>query len=282
MDTQNIINTLVTNNIISGSPVSCRPLTGGTASEVYLLNTDTEEYIIKGNDPVVIQSEAAFLQFYQDIHLLPSLLYTDESHHYLVYTFVEGTGLYAGGKKEMLQTLTGQLLNHYRAAESDGWGWCETPENSWQTFQTKEIGFAAGVIGSRLEEEDHYFVRRLSEDSVFQGNQYLIHGDCGIHNFIFKDDKLSGVIDPTPVIGDPVYDLIYAFCASPDDLTREVILNSFKKLETSQASETRLYEQVLIALYIRLETCLVHHPDDFPEYLNAWKYWLDIVKDNVE
>lgn len=281
MNIQCAINILLKNNIISGPPVSYRPLTGGTASEVYLLETEDEKYIIKGNETEVIRSEAEFLHFYPDIHMLPSLLYVDESNHYLVYSFINGTELYQAGKKEMLQVLVEQLLNHYRPSEQEGWGWYDTPEDSWKAFQSKEVGFAASVIGSHLSEEAHHFVKSLSENNDFQGNHYLIHGDCGVHNFIFDNNTLRGVIDPTPVIGDPVYDLIYAFCASPDDLTRTVILSGYEKLETTVIGDKQLYEQVLIALYIRLETCLIHHPDDFLEYLSAWEYWLNIVKDNM-
>jgi len=52
---------------------------------------------------------------------------------------------------------------------------------------------------------------------------FLLHGDCGVHNFIFNDNQLSGVIDPSPITGDPLYDFIYAFCSSPDELSKETI-----------------------------------------------------------
>ena len=34
-----------------------------------------------------------------------------------------------------------------------------------------------------------------------------------------------------------------------------------------------LWEEVLIALYMRMATCLVHHPHDLPAYLAAWPRW---------
>ena len=42
-------------------------------------------------------------------------------------------------------------------------------------------------------------------------------------NFIFRENRLYGVIDPLPSLGDPLYDLIYAFCSTPEDLTKEAI-----------------------------------------------------------
>nr|WP_239587430.1 phosphotransferase [Bacillus pakistanensis] len=58
-------------------------------------------------------------------------------------------------------------------------------------------------------------VQRLAESSnrIPSKGPFLLHGDCGVHNFVFKGGSLSGVIDPTPVLGEPLYDLLYAFCS---------------------------------------------------------------------
>jgi aminoglycoside phosphotransferase (APT) family kinase protein len=103
---------------------------------------------------------------------------------------------------------------------------------------------------------------------------YLLHGDCGVHNFIFQGGHLSGVIDPTPIIGDPLYDLIYAFCSSPDDLSKETI--DFAVSYLLHKRDNKLYQDVIIGLYLRLGTCRKHHPNDFEEYLKAWSYWKDL------
>lgn len=29
--------------------------------------------------------------------------------------------------------------------------------------------------------------------------RYLLHGDFGFHNVLFKEGRLTGIIDPTPV-----------------------------------------------------------------------------------
>jgi hypothetical protein len=42
-----------------------------------------------------------------------------------------------------------------------------------------------------------------------------------------------------------------------------------------------LYGEVIIGLYLRLGTYIKHHPKDFKEYLKAWYYWKDLIK-NVE
>ena len=88
------------------------------------------------------------------------------------------------------------------------------------------------------------------------------------------------MIDPTPVFGEPLYDLIYAFCSSPDDLTKETINSAASHLIIKgNKSEQLLYEEVLIGLYLRLATCIRHHPNDLEDYLKAWNYWKNIIKD---
>lgn len=276
-----IIEELLMNNVIESKPIACHSLKGGTASEVYLLEFTDKKLVVKLNEAEVIKSETDFLKFYHDIEMLPDLLFVEPSYKYMVYTFIEGTTEYSkDNKKEWLQALVKNFLNHYKPASKDlAWGWIDNPANSWQKFQIDELSFAMKYIGENLPDEDHQFISQLVKNSSFESEQYLLHGDCGAHNFIFREKQLTGVIDPTPVIGDPLYDLIYAFCSTPDNLSEGTINAAVEVLHHSEKiSQQDVYEQVLISLYIRIETCLVHHPHDFPEYLKAWEYWKDLVK----
>lgn len=129
-----------------------------------------------------------------------------------------------------------------------------------------------------ITEEDFHTVHELvqSPNRMVHSNQpYLLHGDCGFHNFICKEHKLYGVIDPLPVLGDPIYDLIYAFCSTPEDLTREMIDEIVEKSIFRNRARNILYEEVAIVLYCRLDACLRHHPEDLEAYLKAWGYWMN-------
>ncbi|MGZ9869916.1 phosphotransferase [Priestia endophytica] len=141
---------------------------------------------------------------------------------------------------------------------------------------------AKEILDSYLGEEEFNFILKLVKSekrNILSKESSLLYGDCGIHNFIFDDGKLKGVIDPTPVIGNPLYDLIYAFCSSPDDLTKETLdsVVSHLTINNSRIHEV-LYEELLIGLYLRLKSCIKHHPDDFNNYIRAWFYWKDIFK----
>ncbi|MGQ0440744.1 aminoglycoside phosphotransferase family protein, partial [Bacillus sp. B-TM1] len=86
-----------------------------------------------------------------------------------------------------------------------------------------------------------------------------------------------GVIDPLPVLGDPIYDLIYAFCSTPEDVTKETIHYAMKQC-VFHKKESDLYEEIVIGLYLRIDTCLRHHPKDLEDYLAAWRYWMGEVE----
>jgi thiamine kinase-like enzyme len=183
----------------------------------------------------------------------------------------------------MLKVLVQGLLNNYKSSHNDfGWGWADQPVDTWQNFLMDEIIETKKILDSRLDIEEYNFVYNLIKKTTRVRKSYLLHGDCGVHNFIFNDGELFGVIDPTPVIGDPIYDLIYAFCSSPDDLTRETIDSAVSHLMIKKEKNIPfLYEEVIIGLYLRLGTCIKHHPHDFEEYLKAWYYWKDLIM-NVE
>jgi fructosamine-3-kinase len=281
MDIKKIINQLMDNNILPSEPIYHEQLKGGTVSELYLLHLDDSKYVVKKNEPQIIKSEANFLNLYNKTDLLPKLLFVEQSYTYILYSFIEGTTNYdRKNKKEILKTLVQGLLNNYKPVDSSmRWGWADQPSVSWQSFIIDKIDEANKILQARLDNSHYNLVLNLVEKNSKGKEPFLLHGDCGVHNFIFNHGQFSGVIDPTPVIGEPLYDLIYAFCSSPDELTKETIDSAVSFLNNkNEISHSVLYEEVLIGLYLRLATCIKHHPSDFQEYLKAWYYWEEIVK----
>ncbi|MFC7371951.1 phosphotransferase family protein [Fictibacillus iocasae] len=278
MEIRNVIAILAANQIIDSEPVEIKPLSGGTVSELYLLwLTDGSRVVVKSNDPQINKAEGDFLRFYRDIQRLPRLLYVDPNDQYIVYSFVEGSVGYDGtDKQEWLTILVRDVINQYRPAPDEAWwGWADEPVNTWKAFLLQRVMEAGEMLKSHLGEDD--FNRVL--DAIQQlevHTPYLLHGDFGVHNFIFYEGKLTGLIDPTPVFGDPLYDLLYAIFSSPDQLTRQTVETAVHQLNIEEYSVTNLYENILIVLYLRLSTCLKHHPDDFEDYLGAWEYWKGI------
>lgn len=254
-----------------------QPLGGGTASEVSLLADDSGQgFVIKRNTPGAVAAEASFLKTYEGLPLLPQIRHADPGNRYLLYDYLPGDARYMPGQKAaMLTNLVEQLINHY-VPMGGGWGWHDDPVGSYGVFLTAEVRGAKKVIGDRLTPADHALVDRLARQPEREaaGSPHLLHGDCGVHNFIFRDGKLVGVIDPTPVVGPPIYDLLYAFCSSPDDVTMAALTPALTRLHGwYQGSGPALASEVLIALYNRIETCIKHHPRDLQAYLRAFAQW---------
>ena len=278
MDTRikKIIAELIKQNVITAEPSRCKKLSGGTVSELYLLKVDDSEYVLKLNGPEVTGPEALFLDTYEEVGVLPKILYVAPSKTYIVYSFISGSTDYSGSsKKKVLKELAEGLITQYEKATSEsGWGWVDSPSASWQEFLGNEVSYAKESIGSSLGPADYQFIAGLVEKVGVKAEAYLLHGDCGFHNFIFNEGQLTGVIDSAPVIGIPVYDFVYAFCSTPDDLTKETFDYAARFLRVRPSAN---YDLVLIGLYLRIALCGKHHPEDLTYYMEAWSDWRKIV-----
>ncbi|EEL86984.1 aminoglycoside phosphotransferase [Bacillus cereus] len=270
---------LVNEKVISHYPNSMKVLSGGTTSTVYLLDG---KYVVKSNGSEVIREEANFLSFYEGNALFSKLLYKEPLHTYFVYSFLEGsTSCEQGYKRSTLITLVKEVINKYKFVPgADGWGWKESLIQSWNEFLTANVMEAYENVRRYISEEEHRIVLKLA-NSPNRGtgiNQpFLLHGDLGFHNFIFQENELYGVIDPLPALGDPIYDLIYAFCSTPEDVTKETIDYVMKQC-VFHKNERDLYEEIVIGLYLRIDTCIRHHPKDLEDYLVAWRYWIGEIE----
>ncbi|MCP3740304.1 aminoglycoside phosphotransferase family protein [Rossellomorea sp. BNER] len=279
MDISDIIKTMQDKGLVDRNDLECESLSGGTTSQLYLVN---QKYVIKINEPNVLEAESVFLQFYKNVPLLPLLIFVDPSYQYIVYEFIPGSTTYSRkNKSEILHLVVRNIINHYQSVPgTNGWGWKDELSTSWQNFLLEGIMESKIILEQHLDFEDLKLVQRLAESSnrIPSKGPYLLHGDCGVHNFVFKDGCLSGVIDPTPVLGDPLYDLLYAFCSSPNELTKETIDSVIPTLKVGEYKCGKvLYEYLVIVLFMRLATCLRHHADDFEEYLYAWDYWKRMI-----
>ncbi|MED0873186.1 phosphotransferase [Bacillus mobilis] len=275
MDISIIAAQLVKEKVILHYPNSVKALNGGTTSTVYLLD---EKYVVKLNEAEVIREEAHFLSFYEGNTLFSKLLYKEPLHTFIVYSFLEGnTSCERGYKRSALRTLVKEVINKYKIVpEADGWGWKENSVQSWNEFLTTNVVEAHENVRRYISEEEYRTVLKLANNpnrGTGINQPFLLHGDLGFHNFIFQENKLHGVIDPLPVLGDPIYDLIYAFCSTPEDLTKETIDYAMKQC-VFHKKDRDLYEEIVIGLYLRIDTCLRHHPKDLEDYLTAWRYWM--------
>lgn len=180
-----------------------------------------------------------------------------------------------------LTRLVSGLINEYVPyEEADIWGNLESPCRCWREFIDIGVEEARESIGDVLPAEDYDYVKAIVEEisKIRNETRFVLHGDSGVHNFVFREFELVGVIDPSPVVGPILYDFIYAFCSSPDDLSLETLMAGFTLLRHEPMKESTLIREVLVQLYGRIGICRKHHPHDLQEYLIAWQYWKRLVR----
>ena len=280
-----IIDRLVNQGLINSEDIEIIKLTSGTTNgTLFTIKTpEIPKYVVKIDQPILISTTEDFLLTYKDVTLLPNVLYTDEKKEYIVYSCVFGeTHINRGSKLEWMTILIEELLNKYEKVNKDNWGRVNgIQRNSWADFNRSSLEFAQKDIGDVLPSEDHRRVELLVnklESYEHQEEKYYLHGDAGVHNFVYRDNKLNGVIDPSPLIGPKMYDFTYAFCSSPDDLNVSTLLSAFSLLtQDDPFSKERLLEEVLFQLYTRIGVCIRVHPHDLSDYLKAWKEWREYL-----
>lgn len=279
IDVNGIIKELCEKGVIDCTTKVLNKMNGTTDGLVYTLAVDNNpKYVLKLDSSENIFLVEQLHQAYTNSTLLPKLLYIDPAKTFIVYFYTTGTTyINRGTKMDWLTLLIKELLNHYEIyQQTDKWGfWLGDPCQTWRDFIDRGLEYARINVGSVLPIEDYYKVKSfIGNISTGEGHErFLLHGDCGVHNFVFDQNSLAGVIDPSPIVGPVLYDYIYAFCSSPDDLNLETLISTFTLLNHEPIERSRLIEEVIIQLYCRIGICLKHHPHDLEHYLKAWDYW---------
>lgn len=241
-----IIKYLRETGIIDYTAEVTNKMNGTTDGLVYTLTVNDEsKYVLKQDSQQNISLVEQLHQAYKHSTLLPKLLYTDPAKTFIVYSYINGITHYNRGSKiNWLTLLVNGLINHYENyQQTDKWGfWLEDPCQTWRDFIDQGVEYARINVGSLLPTEDYYKVKSfVGNISKGEGHErFLLHGDCGIHNFVFDQKTLTGVIDPSPIVGPLLYDFIYAFCSSPDDLNLETLIPAFTLLNHEPMERSRL------------------------------------------
>jgi hypothetical protein len=285
---KSILTQLQQQGILDSKCVLGAQMSGTTVGSVYIIQADNQPlYVLKIESPGYVKSVTDFLNIYQG-PLIPTLHFSDSKSGYFIYEYITGEVNHdKGSKSKWLADLANSLVNRYeQRSANQGWGWLdESLSDSWSAFLQRSIAGARSIIGDVLPEEDHDFVSQIPAAVYGSKNPdaYLLHGDCGVHNFIFDSSVLKGVIDPIPMIGPPHHDFIFAFCSSPDNLTMDTFLQAADSLKPSiRVDRAKLIEEVLVQLYCRIGTCLKYHSHHLPDYLEAWAYWKHCREETAE
>ncbi|MBD8521242.1 hypothetical protein [Lysinibacillus fusiformis] len=283
------IDILINKGLIINDGLEVKRLKSGTTNGVLytLLYNEIPTYVMKIDTPEIITATKDFLMTYNDVGLLPDVLYTDNEKEFIVYSYISGeTHFNRGSKIEWMTLLIKELFNKYKKVDKGKpWGRIDgIHRNFWSEFNQSSLESARRNIGDLLPSEDHIRIEVLvNKLKLFhdQEEKYYLHGDTGVHNFVYLDNKLTGVIDPSPLIGPKVYDFTYSFCSSPDNLNLSTLFSLFSLWDIQDSfNKERLMDEVLFQLYTRIGVCIKVHPHDLNDYMVAWKEWRKYLPSN--
>lgn len=235
------------------------------SSRVILLN---DKYLIKQNTKLVLQYEIDFLKLYTD-SVFQKIIYVHPDYKYVVYEFIPGdTMKIVDNADDTIKKLI-SITFKYKTYSNSKFGYLDKPSDSWEEFLIAEILSSSKNISADMIDKSIplSYVDALKN---FPFNTKLLHGDFGTHNFIKRDGKLVGIIDPMPVVGDYLYDLLFAFTSNIGLLK---CLPVSKIFELINESKEKILSMLIIVLYSRISRCLKYHPNDINFYLD---YWNDI------
>ena len=281
-----VLNILINKGLIIDDNLRLEGLKNGTTDGVLytLFINNIPTFVVKIDTPKIITATQGFLSAYSNVELLPDVLYTGDKKEFIVYSYIPGETHYNRGPKlEWMKILINELFNKYQEVDNDiPWGRVNgLHRNSWSEFNQSSFDFAQKNIDNLLPSDDHKRVEILINKLKAYHNQekkYYLHGDTGVHNFVFLDNKIKGVIDPSPLIGPKVYDFTYAFCSSPDSLNKTTLFSLFSLWKNDASfSKERLIDEVLFQLYTRIGVCIKVHPHDLSAYIKAWKEWREYL-----
>ncbi|OWR30794.1 hypothetical protein CDO73_09390 [Saccharibacillus sp. O23] len=256
-----------------------KPESEEESKRTYVLTADGKpKYSLRMDVPENIAMAEQLHKAYPDSPLLPKVLYADPVKGYLVQPYVEGTtGRDAesrGLKKVWLTALVADLLNGCETDEAGGqWGHLTEPCSSWSEFNERELSKARENLNGLQPAEDCERVALLLEPLAETGSKYLLHGNADAHHFVFRGKELVGVLEPKPVAGPVLYDLVQAFCSTPDDLALETLFDAYSRLDAKSGDQERLVQETLLRLYCRMGERAAESSSELDEYLAAWQFW---------
>ena len=245
----------------------------GASSTVILLN---DCYLIKQNTKLILKAEIEFLK-HNILDMFQKILYVDPKYEFVVYEFITGeTMKRVDDVDDTLKKLI-DITKTYTNYDKSSFGYLNEEVSSWSRFLKDEVTYSSFNLKQYIPN------RKVVNKCIdvlenYPFDKKLLHGDFGTHNFIQENGKLVGVIDPMPVIGDSLYDLLFAVVSNVDFLSN-VSLDKLHLL--IDEPDEKIDALLAIVLYCRVSRCLKYHPHDLDSYLSFWNKLVDELNFDV-
>lgn len=234
----------------------------GTSSKVMLLNN---KYLIKENNISTLKAEEEFYK-YNNLEMFQKLIYVDKDYRFIVYSFIEGEVMYdVEDSFDLIENIK-RIVSSYALYDKEGYGYLDELVSSWRSFLESEIYYSSENIKEYIK--DMSFVNKCVDVlDAYTFEKKVLHGDFGTHNFIKENGKFKGVIDPMGVIGDPLYDFLFAIVSNVDVLTK---VNIDELDVIANEEKNKVMAMLGVTLFSRISRCLKYHKEDIDIYMSIW------------
>ena len=233
-------------------------------NKVFLID---EKYIIKNAEKEILSAEIMFLEKYKNLKV-ESIIKKNIKREYIVYKYIEGKSIEKIDDVENCINEIYKIVKQYRKVNVDGYGYIFDLQRTWSEFLRKEIEKKSMFFKNDICNMKDKVLKKIDEIEKFKIDKKLMHGDLGSFNIICNNKKISGIIDPRTLIGDPMYDFVY-FLFSNYNITKDLnFINILNILEKEEIEKFFLYLYIL--LYDRIAIEEKNHTHTRKEFYNIW------------
>lgn len=236
--------------------------TDGAFSHVILLN---DKYLIKRSNPIAIKSEIQFLLL-NPSPKMQKVIYYDPCYRFAVYEFIDGNIMKKVTDINDFLTNIANITKNYKHFEHYGYGYLYEEVETWSQFLKDEVNHSSENLTKYIP-DNSIVMNQIEILNNYPFEKKLIHGDFGTHNFLEVNGKFAGVIDPMPVVGDALYDLLFAIVSNAS-VVPNITLDKIYSITSKPLKKVKA--MLIIVLYCRISRCLKHHKQDIDIYMAFW------------
>lgn len=227
----------------------------GTLSKVFLLN---EKYILKIANLIFIKRELIYFKN-NNSDYNEKLIYRDYKNRFIVYEYIKGNEIKEMTKESVNSNLEIiiNMAKNYKKTYRRKFGYIYEEDDSWYDFLKSEVEFNHDYLPKEFKKTQEVKVyEALKNIKNARIDARYIHGDLGVHNIIFDNQKIKGIIDPTTVVGDYRYDIIY-FIFSSSKIEKYI---DYQNLVSLLGKDVMNY--IIILLYSRISKLYKYNSND--------------------
>lgn len=215
--------------------------------KIYLIN---KKYIVKTGSKKLLEMERDFLNIYIADSRYEKVIFYNKELNYIVYNYIEGVSLNKFNKERKREYLYDVLsiVNKYKSIDKKEINNFFI-QRKWMDYIFREVKEKSKYMLGEENKTD-MTINAIKKLSCYGNPKNILHGDLGVYNVIYdSNEKIKGIVDPRPIVGDSIYDFIF-FIFSNINLAE--LLEYRDIIGITGEPEKKLQALITIVLYNRI------------------------------